>query len=164
MLIENISLPQTVEAALDKRTSMGMVGNLDNYLKYQASESLGKEGGNNSAMEMGMGIAMAQKMADSLNQPAQTTTTQSRQPQPQARSVAPAAAPPPLPQQTKWHVSIDQKAAGPYNKTEIKQLISQNKVNQASLVWTEGMDTWQAANSVEALAALFQSNTPPPLP
>ena len=162
VLIENISLPQAVEAALDKRTSMGMVGNLDNYLKYQASESLGKEGSNNSAMEMGMGIAMAQKMADSLNQPAAASTTQTSQPQ--ARNVAPAAAPPPLPQQTKWHISIDQQAAGPYDKTEIKQLISQNKVTEASLVWTEGMDNWQAAKTVAALAALFQSSTPPPLP
>jgi membrane protease subunit (stomatin/prohibitin family) len=161
VLIENISLPQAVEEALDKRTSMGMVGNLDNYLKYQASESLGKEGGNNSAMEMGMGIAMAQKMADALNQPSQTsTTTQPSAPQVQSRS----SAPPPLPQQIQWHVSIDQQAAGPYDRAEIKALISKNKVTKASLVWTEGMDNWQAAETVDKLAGLFRSNTPPPLP
>ena len=35
--VENISLPDEVEAALDKRTSMGMVGNLDQYLQYQTA-------------------------------------------------------------------------------------------------------------------------------
>jgi len=163
VLIENISLPQAVEEALDKRTSMGMVGNLDNYLKYQASESLGKEGGSNSAMEMGMGIAMAQKMTDALNQPAQSTpATQSSTPQVQSRSTA--SAPPPLPQQTKWHISIDQQAAGPYDSAEIKVLISKNKVTKTSLVWTEGMDNWQAAETVDKLARLFRSSSPPPLP
>ena len=166
VLIENISLPQAVEEALDKRTSMGMVGNLDNYLKYQASESLGKEGGSgsNSAMEMGMGIAMAQKMADALNQPSQSSTATPQAAPPQARSVSRPLLPPPLPQKTRWHISIDQTAAGPYDQTEIKQLIRQSKVTKASLVWTEGMDNWQAANSVNELMPLFRSNTPPPLP
>ncbi len=160
VLIENISLPQKVEEALDKRTSMGMVGNLDDYLKYQASESLGKSGGGNSAMDMGMGLAMAQKMADSLNQPIQTR--QSPQAATQNRS-APAA-PPPLPQETRWHISINQQAAGPYDRKQIKALIREQKIDQNSLVWTEGMANWQAANSIDELIALFKPSSPPPLP
>ncbi|CAA6801070.1 MAG: Putative virion core protein (lumpy skin disease virus), partial [uncultured Thiotrichaceae bacterium] len=69
VLVENISLPNEVEEALDKRTSMGMVGNLDKYLQFQAAESLGK-GDGNSGMDMGMGFAMANKMADTLQSPA----------------------------------------------------------------------------------------------
>ncbi len=67
ILVENISLPNEVEEALDKRTSMGMVGSLDKYLQFQAAESLGK-GEGNSGMDMGMGFAMANKMADTLGQ------------------------------------------------------------------------------------------------
>ena len=164
VLIENISLPQAVEEALDKRTSMGVVGNLDNYLKYQASESLGKEGSSNSAMEMGMGIAMAQKMADSLNQPSQSKQSHSAPTQAEAQSRSIASAPPPLPQQTRWHVSLNGQAAGPYDIGQIKDLVSEQKVDQNSLVWTEGMANWQAAKTVDKLLRLFQSNSPPPLP
>src|SRR4051812_38114519 len=38
-IIENISLPPEVEEALDKRTSMGVLGNLDNYTKFQAANA-----------------------------------------------------------------------------------------------------------------------------
>ena len=38
--IENISLPDAVEAALDKRTSMGIVGDLGNFMQYSTAEAL----------------------------------------------------------------------------------------------------------------------------
>ena len=153
VLIENISLPAAVEEALDKRTSMGMLGNLDEYLKFQSAESLGKSGGgSNSAMDMGMGLAMAQKMADSLNTPAQ------------AKAVPPASNPPPLPNQQAWHVSIDGQSSGPYDSTAIKELITKNKMTVTSLVWSEGMENWQAAGEIDSLNKLFSKPTPPPLP
>jgi membrane protease subunit (stomatin/prohibitin family) len=40
LLIENISLPTEVEAALDKRSSMGIIGDLDSYLKYQSATAM----------------------------------------------------------------------------------------------------------------------------
>src|SRR5204863_1442354 len=39
-IIENISVPPEVEAALDKRTQMGIVGNLDQYTKFQAANAI----------------------------------------------------------------------------------------------------------------------------
>ena len=39
-VIENISLPEEVEKAMDRRTSMGVVGDLDQYTRYQAAEAL----------------------------------------------------------------------------------------------------------------------------
>lgn len=151
VLVENISLPSTVEEALDKRTSMGMVGNLDEYLKYQSAESLGKSGsGSNSAMDMGMGLAMAQKMANSLDTPAQNK--------------AAASAPPPLPTQQQWHVSIDGQSSGPHDSTMLKTLIADGKVTKSSLAWTEGMENWQAISEIDVLNKLFSGSTPPPLP
>ena len=38
--IENISLPPEVEQALDTRTKMGVLGNLDQYTKYQTAEAI----------------------------------------------------------------------------------------------------------------------------
>ena len=44
LYIENISLPPAVEAVMDKRTSMGVVGNLNEYMQFQAAEALGRDG------------------------------------------------------------------------------------------------------------------------
>ena len=46
--IENISLPEEVEKALDKRTSMGVVGDLNRYMQYNAAESLSQPGSSRS--------------------------------------------------------------------------------------------------------------------
>ena len=40
LYIENISLPEAVEAVLDKRSAMGMIGDLSSYMRFQAAESL----------------------------------------------------------------------------------------------------------------------------
>ena len=69
---ENISLPEDVEAAMDKRTSMGVLGNLDQYAKYQAAEAMRDAANNNGGMAgmgvgMGAGAAMGQMFAQSFN-------------------------------------------------------------------------------------------------
>ena len=66
-VIENVSVPPEVEAAIDKRSSMGAVGNLNDYVKFQMAEGMGKGGGagggtGGSAAEMAMGFAMANQM------------------------------------------------------------------------------------------------------
>lgn len=149
ILIENISLPSSVEEALDKRVSMGMVGDLDQYIKYQSAEALGKsEGSASSAMDMGLGFAMANKMADSLNTPPPTETSQ---------AASAGSAPPPLstPTETSWHVAIDDKPTGPHDITTIRSLIQQGKITAESLVWKEGMTDWEAAQKVDSIKKLI---------
>ena len=86
-VIENISLPEDVEKAMDKRTSMGVLGNLDQYAKYQAAEAMreaaNNDGGGMAGMGVGMGAgaAMGQMFAQTLGNPAQ----------PAAPAAAPAA-------------------------------------------------------------------------
>ena len=68
-LVENVSVPPEVEAAIDKRSSMGAIGNLNDYVKFQMAEGLGKGTGGGmggTAAEMAMGFSMAQQM---MNQP-----------------------------------------------------------------------------------------------
>ena len=84
-IIENISLPEAVEKAIDKRTSMGVAGDLNKYTQYQAAEAM-REAANNPngggmagmGVGMGAGAAMGQMFAQSMNavsqQPAQTAT------------------------------------------------------------------------------------------
>lgn len=62
-ILENASVPPEVEAAIDKRSSMGAIGNLNDYVKYQMGQGLEKGGGAGSAAtEMAMGLAIAQQM------------------------------------------------------------------------------------------------------
>ncbi len=55
-VIENVSLPEEVEQAMDRRTSMGVLGDLNRYTQYQAAEAM-REAANNDANGMaGMGV------------------------------------------------------------------------------------------------------------
>ena len=69
-IIENISVPPEVEKAMDKRTEMGVVGDLDKYTKYQTanaiSEAAGTPGsGMGEGLGLGMGVAAGQRFAAS---------------------------------------------------------------------------------------------------
>src|SRR3954462_5547866 len=43
-IVENVSVPPEVEEAIDKRSSMSAVGNLNDYVKYQMGQGIGKGG------------------------------------------------------------------------------------------------------------------------
>lgn len=63
-ILENASVPPEVEQAIDKRSSMSAIGNLNDYVKFQMAEGLAKGGPNaaGSAAEIAMGFGMAQQM------------------------------------------------------------------------------------------------------
>src|SRR5207302_7535653 len=71
-IVENVSVPAEVEQAIDKRSSMSAVGNLNDYVKFQLAQGLGSQGGGGGGglagvgAEMAVGMAMAQQM---MNQP-----------------------------------------------------------------------------------------------
>ena len=80
-ILENASVPPEVEAAIDKRSSMSAIGNLNDYVKFQMAEGMAKGGGAGAPAEMAMGFAMAQEMMKNTN----------------LTPSGPAATPPPLP-------------------------------------------------------------------
>ena len=61
-VIENISLPEEVEKAMDRRTSMGVVGDLNKYTQYQAAEAM-RESANQQGSVAGMGVGMGAGVA-----------------------------------------------------------------------------------------------------
>lgn len=70
-VIENISLPEEVEKAIDRRTSMGVAGDLNRYAQFQAAEAMREAAANPGGMAgvgvgMGAGAAMGQMFAQSL--------------------------------------------------------------------------------------------------
>ena len=94
-ILENVSVPPEVEAAIDKRSSMAAIGNLNDYVKFQMAESMGKEGGGGgmaaTAAQLGAGLSMGQQIAAAMNQPQATPAAGGPPPLPIA---APAGAAP----------------------------------------------------------------------
>src|SRR5688572_2880797 len=76
-VIENISLPADVEAAMDKRTSMGVIGDVGRYAQFQAADAMRDAAQNTSGGAAGTGAglgagfaignAMAGAMTDAMN-------------------------------------------------------------------------------------------------
>ncbi len=87
-LLENVSVPPEVEQAIDKRSSMGVIGNLNDYVKYQMGQSMtmgGEASAATATAQMGVGFAMAQEMARSMQQQNATASA------PTASATTPAA-------------------------------------------------------------------------
>jgi len=67
-VLENVSVPPEVEQAIDKRSSMAAVGNLNDFVKFQMAQGFEKGGAGIAGVgaEMAVGMAMANQM---VNQP-----------------------------------------------------------------------------------------------
>ncbi len=62
-----------------------------------------------------------------------------------------------------YHVLIEGEQKGPYEASSVARMIEHGEIDQATLVWTAGMDDWQPAETVPELAALIgAADTPPP--
>jgi membrane protease subunit (stomatin/prohibitin family) len=147
-IIENISVPPEVEAALDKRTSIGVVGNLDQYTKFQAANAMedaaNNTGGAGEAFGFGLGMSAGQRATQAMNTP------------------TPAAGPPPLPA-AEWYVGVGGQQQGPFDLNALASQAASGGLTRDTLVWKNGMAAWTAAGQVPELSSAFAS-VPPPLP
>lgn len=150
--IENISLPPAVEAAMDKRTSMGILGDLGAYTQFSAAEAMTAAaanpagGGMGEGLGMGMGMAMAGQMAQGFGRP----------------QTAPAVAPPPPPAERVWHIAENGETKGPYSRAALGRMAADGGFGRDTLVWAVGLDGWSKANDIIELAQLFTVMPPPP--
>ncbi|BCJ34589.1 antifreeze protein, type I [Actinocatenispora thailandica] len=183
-IIENISVPPEVEKAMDKRTEMGVVGDLDRYTKYQTANAIAEAAGTpgsgmGEGLGLGMGVAAGQRFAQNIN-PQQGYPQQGYPQQQYPPAAAPGyppqgapqqgyqqppapAAPPPLPQQTQWYIAVNGAQQGPFDSAALSGQVSGGALTRDTLVWRNGMAQWTAAGQVGELAHLFGA-TPPPLP
>jgi membrane protease subunit (stomatin/prohibitin family) len=155
LLVENISLPPAVEEALDKRTSMGVVGNLAAYTQFNIANSIpdaAKNPGGLAAAGAGIGIGMA--MAAPMGQAFSGQ---------QAGASGTPATPPPIPGAATYFVAFEGKQTGPFDMQTLAAQAASGRLTQQSLVWTQGMAQWTPAGQVSALTGIF-ANVPPPLP
>ncbi|MCO4847087.1 MAG: SPFH domain-containing protein [Yoonia sp.] len=151
LYIENISLPPAVEAALDKRTSMGIAGDLGNFMQYSTSEAMTAAasnpnggGGMGAGLGMGMGMAMGTQMQSG------------------PWGAAPTPPPPPPPVEHVWHIAVAGDITGPFSKAAMGRKVTDGGMTRDSMVWTQGQDGWKRAEDVSELAQLFTVMPPPP--
>lgn len=148
LLVNNISLPPAVSEALDKRSSMGVIGNLQAYTQYQTAQAIEKAADNpNSLASQGAALGLGLNLAEQVKQGQSTPAT-----------------PPPLPPQAAaFHVAIKGQTQGPFDMATLQQHVQAGTITRETLVWKTGMSQWCAAGQITELENLFAS-IPPPLP
>jgi membrane protease subunit (stomatin/prohibitin family) len=154
LLIENISLPAEVEQALDRRTSMGVVGDLADYTRFNVADSIPAAAGNPGGLAaagagVGMGAAMAGPITQAVLTPSQTSN--------------PSKIPPPIPETARYFLAVEGRQKGPYDMSGLNAQVASGTLTGQTLVWMEGMPEWKPAGQVPALESLF-AGSPPPLP
>ena len=164
--IENISLPEAVEAVLDQRTSMGIVGDLNRYTQFSAAQALGAGGGAaggamGAAVGAGLGMAMGAQIGGAQAGPWGAVPQQNQSQQSYAPQQTPAAPPPP-PVEKVWHVAANGAATGPFGRGHLGRMVSEGSLTRETLVWTPGLSGWLKAEEVTELAQLFTIAPPPP--
>ncbi|MFC4630661.1 SPFH domain-containing protein [Promicromonospora alba] len=162
-VIENISLPPEVEAALDKRTSMGIVssgtvGSMAAFQQFQAGQAMeaAAEGGGSAGAVIGMGLG--QSVGNAIVPPTQTASPSPAQPT-QTAQAAPAG-PPPMP---GWYLGNGGAQTGPFDDAALAAQAAAGTLTAGTLIWRAGMAGWEPASSVPDVAKHLGA-TPPPLP
>lgn len=158
-LTENISLPEAVEQALDKRSSMGVIGDLNKFSQFQTATAMEQAaqnpgGGASAGIGMGMGFGMANQMAHNYMQ---------QQPG-QGQGQGQTGGPPPLPGgPAQFYVGEGGQQKGPFDMNTLTNMIQNKTLSKDTLVWKQGMPAWAAAGQVQELQQIFGA-APPPLP
>jgi membrane protease subunit (stomatin/prohibitin family) len=158
--IDNISLPEEVEAAMDQRTKLGVLGDkMGQYTQMQAAESIKVAAANpggiaGAGVGLGAGMAMGQAMGGAFNAP------------PQAPGAGAAPPPPPGGQANvpRWSLAIDGKTYGPYTDDALKAMIQSGQVQASTQAWHPGASGWAPIDSYSELGAGSSGSMPPPPP
>ena len=156
LFVVNISLPEAVEKALDTRTSIGVIGDMDRFQQYQMGQAMtaaaNNPGGGGAAegMGLGVGLAIANRMIPMTGSPT-----------PGAPSGSSSMMPPPL---VTWHVAVSGQTQGPFSMEQLLAGIANGQIKQDTVVWSTGMPGWLPANQVPGLASYLAAVTPPPPP
>lgn len=137
LVIENVSLPPEVEATLDQKTRMNMIGDLDKFTRLQSADAIrdaarNPNGAAGAGMALGVGAAVGQQIAAA-----------------NGRNAAPE--PPPLPT-TAWYYAVGAERRGPVDEAGLR---ASGAITRETLVWRAGMANWSAAGTVPELATLL---------
>jgi len=165
--IDNISLPEEVEAAIDQRTKLGVLGDrLGQYAQMQTAESIKIAAANpgglaGAGVGIGAGVAMGQAMSGAMGAASSASGAFNAAPPPPSGSAAPPPPPGGASNAPRWSLAIDGKTYGPYTDDALKQMIQSGQVAASTQAWRPGASGWA---SVDSYAELGGGTPPPPPP
>ena len=158
--IENVSLPEEVEKAIDQRSKLGVLGDrLGQYTQLQTAEAIGTAAANpgglaGAGVGLGAGVAMGQAMSQAM---AQAGTGGAAAPPPPG-----AAAPPPPAGAPRWSLAIGGQTYGPYTDDQMRTMLAAGQVAASTPAWRPGAAGWAAASTYAELGAGAAPPPPPP--
>ncbi len=129
--IENISLPEEVEKAIDQRSKLGVLGDrMHQYTQMQAAEAIGTAAANpgglaGAGVGLGAGVAMGQMMSQAMGQGVQGAGAPAAPPPQGAQG---ASAPPPPVATARWSLTVDGKTYGPYTDEALRAMVAAGQV------------------------------------
>ena len=164
--IENVSLPEEVEAAIDQRTKLGVLGDrMGQYTQLQAADAMKVAAANTggaagAGVGIGAGIAMGGMMGGALASGMGGAPPVPGAGGPPAPPAGPGFATP------RWSVTIDGKTYGPYTDAALKGMVAAGQVAPGTLAWRPGAAGWAPLSTFEEFAGspAPAPPTPPPPP
>jgi hypothetical protein len=91
-------------------------------------------------VEFGMGMAVMQQVPQMMNT---------------VNAVAGQPVPPPIPKATAYFLAIDGKQYGPFTVEQLRPFVPTGQITGQTLVWCQGMSTWEPASSRADIAPIF---------
>lgn len=155
--VENISLPEAVEKALDDRTKMGVIGNLDAYAKLKSADAIQTAAANpglgGAGVGMGVGFGMGNLMGQQMAGAAQPSGPFNPHAGMQGGG---AAVPPPLPSAETFHYSSN----GGQEQLSAEAIAAKVAADREGkhLIWKAGWSGWKPWTEVPEIA----TKVPPP--
>ena len=159
--IENISLPEEVEKAIDQRSKLGVLGDrMQQYTQLQTAEAIGTAAANpgglaGAGVGIGAGVAMGQMMGQAMGGAGGAAGAGS--------PGAAAAPPPPPPSAARWSLTVEGKTYGPYTDDALHAMVAAGQVLPSTLAWSPGAAAgWAPLSSYPGFGGVGASAAPPP--
>ncbi len=150
--VENISLPEEVEAAIDQRTKLGVLGDrMQQYTQLQTADAIKVAAGNPGGLAgagagLGAGFAIGGAMGQAFNAPAA------------------GPPPPPPPSAARWSIAIDGKTSGPYTDDALRAMVQSGQIAPDANAWRPGAAGWAPLTTYTELGLSTMPPPPPPPP
>ena len=148
---------------VEAQTTVGVAGaEALGHMGENGAADISLGGGGNGGMDMA-GIAAGMAIGGSVGRNIAGAMDNMMGNTPAGISGSPV--PPPIPRQDRFHVAVNGAATGPFDLITLSSMVASKSLAPESLVWQEGMANWMPANTVPAIAALFNNGpNPPPIP
>ena len=137
-----------MEKAIDTRSSMGALGDMGQYTRYQTATAIPLAAANPGGMgSIGVGLGAGMAMGNQMG----------------AAMASSSSKPPPIPAGSSYYMAVAGKQAGPFDMSTLSAKVASGDLKPDTLVWKDGMSGWSPAQTVEELKAIFPPQ-PPPIP